>query len=151
MVELVCVYVYPRVWNKETDKNLHGWSSGHQRRTRKAAQPCIKEWVRRPTFFPAVEIYISGGMNRTGQKNGSWRVPKGDGAEMDRSYLDQVLLMYESAKSLNDRMIYMGSADQPERPKHAPVNHKLEWSWCRRLGKVGTHPSHRDCHSLFAM
>jgi len=35
---------------------------------------------------------------------------------------------HSSAKSLNDRMIYMGSADQPERPRHAPVNHKVEWS-----------------------
>ena len=63
MVELVCVYVYPRVWNKETDKNLHGWSSG------------------------------------------SWRVPKGDGAETDRSYLDQVLLMYESANERPKRRL----------------------------------------------
>ena len=28
------------------------------------------------------------------------------------------------------------SADQPGRPRHEPVNHKVEWSWCRWRGKV---------------
>ena len=45
-------------------------------------------------------------------------MPKGDGAETDRSYLDQVLLMYESA--------YEGPKRRPEGGEWEPIKFFLK-------------------------